>query len=108
MRKEVNMLREINAQEAKNEIKTGKKLLVFHALYCALRKMYKSTLEELADKNGVEILRVNIEENKEFATESGVRAIPYTQVYQDGSMIKDLVGYRTYDDLLSELDSFLK
>ncbi|WAM07166.1 thioredoxin family protein [Mycoplasmopsis cynos] len=104
------MLREINAQEAKNEIKTGKKLLVFHALYCEwkIRKMYKSTLEELADKNGVEILRVNIEENKEFATESGVRAIPYTQVYQDGSMIKDLVGYRTYDDLLSELDSFLK
>ncbi|SYV97845.1 Thioredoxin [Mycoplasmopsis edwardii] len=69
--------------------------------------MYKSTLEELAEKNGVEVLRVNIEENREFATQAGVRSIPYSQVYEDGKMTKDLLGFRTYDDLVSELSDFV-
>ncbi|AKF41398.1 thioredoxin [Mycoplasmopsis canis UF31] len=101
------MLREVNTQEALESIKEGKKLLVFHALWCGPCRMYKSTLEELAEKKGVEILRVNIEENREFANQAGVRSIPYTQLYEDGKMVGDLLGFRTFDDLSHELSDFI-
>ncbi|MCU9938528.1 hypothetical protein NWQ34_02445 [Mycoplasmopsis felis] len=37
-----------------------------------LRRMYKSSLEEIASKDGLDVLRVDIDAHKEFAGEAGV------------------------------------
>ncbi|BBA22163.1 thiol reductase thioredoxin [Mycoplasmopsis bovirhinis] len=102
------MLYEFNSQQAQEAIKEGKKILVFYALWCGPCKMFKGTLEEFAKKHNIDVIRVNIEENKEFAIAHNVASIPYTELYADGQKVGSLLGYRNYDQLVAELSNFLK
>ncbi|MBW0594660.1 thioredoxin [Mycoplasmopsis anatis] len=97
------MLKETTRQELGNELKSGTKLLVFHATWCAPCRMYKNSLIELSEKNGIEVYRVDIDKDKDFALDMGVQSIPATFVYKDGEKVKNFLGYRPYEQLVEEL-----
>ncbi|EFF41182.1 thioredoxin family protein [Mycoplasmopsis alligatoris] len=97
------MLHEVKKESLGKGLESGTKLLVFYASWCGPCRMYKSSLEDVSSKDGVDVYRVNIDEDKAFATEMGVSSIPATFIYKDGQVVKHFAGYRPYEQLLSEL-----
>ncbi|TDV24222.1 thioredoxin [Mycoplasmopsis mustelae] len=103
------MLTEANKEQVLEAMKSPKaKLVVFYAEWCGPCRMYKSSLDELADKDHMEILRFNIDSDKHFAREMGVETIPFSKVYENGALVKQFTGFRPYEALKDEIKNFLK
>ncbi|MHA3839012.1 thioredoxin family protein [Mycoplasma sp. HF14] len=95
------MLHESNKNQV-NEVLNSKPTLVlevFYASWCGPCKMFKSVLEELTQKDNVEVYRINIDENRDYAYEANVASIPYTRVYIDGVLTQTFLGYKPYGEL---------
>ncbi|WP_036463801.1 thioredoxin family protein [Mycoplasmopsis sturni] len=101
------MLKDVTKTEVMQEIKSGLHLVVFHATWCGACRMFKSTLDELAEKDGISVLRVDIDQDKNYAIEEKVQSIPYTLVYKDGQLVEKLLGFRPYDQIKAELAKYL-
>ncbi|QZE12060.1 co-chaperone YbbN [Mycoplasma sp. Ms02] len=98
------MLKESNTVNVQEELSSGKKLLVFYADWCGPCRMYKPVLEEYSAKSGVDVIRVNIDSEKELAREMQVQSIPATFVYENGAVTKAFGGYRPLEQLEQELN----
>ncbi|MFV8419078.1 thioredoxin domain-containing protein [Mycoplasma sp. 005V] len=95
------MLYESNKNQVNEVLATKPSLLleVFYASWCGPCRMYKGSLDELAEKDNVEVYRVNIDENRDYAFEANVASIPYTRVYRDGQLVSTFLGYKPYGEL---------
>ena len=63
------------------------------------------------DIPGVKFLKVNIldsQENRKIAIDNGVMGTPTIKVFCDGRPIGELVGYKSHDNLVSELKEILE
>ncbi|MCU4706784.1 thioredoxin family protein [Mycoplasma sp. CSL7503-lung] len=103
------MLKEANKEIISEALKSEKtKLVVFYADWCGPCRMYKGSLEQLDSNDNVEILRVNIDHNREFALENGVQGIPYTKVFTGDKQVKDFSGYVPYEILKEQIAPYIK
>ncbi|MFV8468068.1 thioredoxin domain-containing protein [Mycoplasma sp. VS42A] len=95
------MLHESNKTQVNEVLTTKPSLLleVFYASWCGPCKMFKAVLEELAQKDNIEVYRINIDENRDYAYEANVASIPYTRVYKDGVLVSTFLGYKPYAEL---------
>lgn len=74
-------------------IKDKKVIVDFWAPWCGPCKMLIKTLEEFDKKEtGVEVLKINVDENGELATEFGIRSIPALYLFDKGEEVKNHVG----------------
>ncbi|MEI7663151.1 MAG: thioredoxin [Bacteroidota bacterium] len=93
-------------QNFQNKIKTGTVLVDFWAAWCMPCKMMVPVLNEVAEEsNGrVTIAKVNVDEQKATAARFGIRSIPTMILFRNGKEVKRIVGVKTRDYLLKELD----
>jgi thioredoxin len=81
---------EITKEELKQKIENGEKLVVdFWAPWCGPCKTMKPIFERVSeeyrsDNSEVQLYTLNVEENKEFAAELGIRAIPTVKTFSNG------------------------
>ena len=81
---------EITKEELKQKIENGEKLVVdFWAPWCGpcktMKPIFERVSEEYRDENSeVQLYTLNVEENKEFAAELGIRAIPTVKTFSNG------------------------
>jgi thioredoxin len=81
---------EITQELLQEKINNGEKLVVdFWAPWCGPCKMMKPIFEKVAEKyrnenSDVQLYTLNVEENKEFAAELGIRAIPTVKSFANG------------------------
>ncbi|MDJ1649136.1 thioredoxin family protein [Mycoplasma phocimorsus] len=101
------MLLETTKSQLGNTLKTGTKLLVFHAVWCPPCKMLKGELEQLDKLDLLPIFRVDIDVDKQFATDHGVQSIPTGFVYKDGQIVDKFQGFQTVDQLKSLVEKYL-
>ena len=80
----------------------GLYIVDFYANWCGPCKMLGIVLEDLTDVN---ILKVNVDENEALAKEYKVMSIPYLLIIKDGEIKKELIGFRSKEDLEEELKS---
>ena len=99
----VKILTDLNFQ---HRIKTGTVLVDFWASWCMPCKMMIPVLNEVAEEaNGkFTIAKVNVDEQKATASKFGIRSIPTMILFQHGKEVKRIVGIKTKDYLLKELD----
>ena len=99
----VQILTDLNFQ---NKIKTGTVLVDFWAAWCVPCKMMIPVLNDVAEEaNGKFIIaKVNVDEQKATAAKFGIRSIPTMILFQNGREVKRIVGVKTKDYLLKELD----
>lgn len=71
-------------------------LVDFYAEWCGPCKMMGPVLETL---EGIEVLKINVDENQELAKEYNVMSIPYMLILKDGEKAAELVGFHTKDDI---------
>ena len=90
-------------------LKSDKPVLVdFWATWCGPCRMLGPVIEELATEyeGRVEVGKVDVDNNQEFAAKYGVRNIPTVLVFKDGEVVGRQVGVapkKVYTDALDSL-----
>ena len=78
-------------------------LVDFFATWCGPCQMIAKELEKL--ENEYNILKVDIDENRDYAIDKGIEAVPTIFIYKNGKKIKEIEGYKTAEELKQEIQN---
>jgi len=91
---------EITTQELKEKIANGEKLIVdFWAPWCGPCRMMKPMFEQASEKlmkdnSEVKLYTFNIENDKEYVAELGLRSVPTIKAFSKGKEVFTEIGLK--------------
>ena len=91
-------------------LKNDKPVLVdYWAEWCGPCRQVAPVLEAILAEHGdkLEIVKLNVDENPEVTRRYGILNIPTLGVFQNGQVVKELVGARSKSRLLDDLAEFI-
>lgn len=91
-------------------LRSEKPVLVdYWAEWCGPCRQVAPVLEAIASEHGdkIDIVKLNVDENPEVTQRYGILNIPTLGVFQNGEVVKELVGARSKSALLRELAEFI-
>ena len=84
---------EISQEELREKINGGEKVIVdFWAPWCGPCKIVKPLFERISIDSEIPMYTLNVDENRELASEVGIRAIPTIKSFNDGNVVDTKVG----------------
>ncbi len=84
------MIKYLKEEKLEDLVKEGTYVVDFYADWCGPCKMLGSVLEKLEDVN---IIKINVDEHNDLATQFGVMSIPTLIVFKDGVETKKQIGF---------------
>src|SRR6266571_1897245 len=81
-------------------------LVDFWATWCGPCKMIAPVLEEIAgEKDGqLKIAKLDVDQNPDSAQKFGVMSIPTLLLFKNGQEVSRIVGYRSKNQLVQQLE----
>ena len=77
-------------------------LIDFYADWCGPCKMLGQVLETIEE---IDIIKINVDEEEELAKKYKVMSIPNMFIVKDGEVVKQMIGFRSKDEILEEIES---
>ena len=96
----------INKSNFQNEVLDSEKpvLLDFWAPWCGPCRMVTPIVDEIAAERGdIKVGKVNVDEERELASQFGVMSIPTLVVIKGGRVVNQMVGARPKSQILAML-----
>ena len=96
------MLKHIkDSAEFNNETAKGKVLVDFFATWCGPCKMLSPILEKVASEHeDLTVLKVDVDEVGDVATQYGIRSIPTLILFEDGKAVDMKLGFMPEESVL--------
>jgi thioredoxin 1 len=91
-------------------LQSSKPVIVdYWAEWCGPCRMVAPVLEEIAGEHAdkIDVVKLNIDENPKVAKRYQILAIPTMSVFQNGEVVKQIVGAKPKAALLRELSEFI-
>jgi thioredoxin-like negative regulator of GroEL len=104
---------EITAQELKEKIKSGDKLIIdFYGTFCGPCKVMKPWFEKVAkemnEQDGTKLYLFNIEQDKDFVVnELGIRGVPTIKGFSGGKEVYSSTGVLREEQIKSVASQIL-
>ena len=76
----------------------------FYATWCGPCKMFGPVFEEVADKENINFVKLDVDKDSEIARKYGVMSIPTIILFKNGKEIKRHTGFMSKEDL----ENFIK
>jgi thioredoxin 1 len=101
---------EITSVELKQKIENGEKVLVdFYGVWCGPCKIMKPTFEKIANQikeegSEVQMYTMDVDINREYAGELGLRSIPTIKGFSNGKEILSEVGVKQKEAILEMVE----
>ena len=98
-----------NSNEYFEEISKGVTLVDFYADWCGPCRMLAPAIDKISTEydGKIKVLKVNVDNTPELAAKYGISSIPTLIVVKDGSAVKVNVGFISFDEIKSMIDSVL-
>lgn len=90
------MIKYLKEEKLEDLVKNGTHLVDFYAEWCGPCKMLGSVLETMED---VDIIKINVDEHPELATQFGVMSIPVLMVFKDGKETAKTMGFQPEESI---------
>ena len=87
-------------------LETDKTVLIdFWADWCGPCKMLSPIVDEIAEEidDSVKVCKINVDDERELATEFQIRSIPTLAVIKDGKVVNLSVGVKSKPEILNML-----
>lgn len=105
------MIKDIKTDEYDQEVVNngGLVLVDFWATWCGPCRMVAPVLDELATEYSeqLKIVKVNADEEPDLLGRFGISSIPTILVYNNGEIVKTIIGAKPKVGLLKEIQDFL-
>lgn len=82
-------------------------LVDFWAEWCGPCKKVSPILDEISEEHGILVGKLNIDENPVKPSEYSVSSIPTMVLFEDGVVIKTIIGAKPKHKMLEELAQWL-
>ncbi len=95
----------IGNKENIEEIQTRDKILVdFHATWCGPCRMLAPILEQIESKLAFDIMKIDVDEQEEFAKKNGVMVVPTLILFERGKEVGRKSGFLSLEELQEWLE----
>ncbi|MDI9507205.1 MAG: thioredoxin [Bacillota bacterium] len=99
------MIVEATAKEVQKE--TGLVLVDFYADWCGPCKILSPIIEQLSGEiDGVKFMKVNVDNERDFAIENRVSSIPTLVLYNNGAEVARRVGFAPKETLQKWINEY--
>jgi thioredoxin 1 len=85
----------------------GLVLVDFWAEWCGPCKKVSPILDEISEEHGILVGKLNIDENPVKPVEYSVSSIPTMVLFEDGIVVKTIIGAKPKHKMLEELSEWL-
>ena len=103
------MIKVVNSNEFKSEIKKDMVLVDFFAEWCGPCKILSPILDELQVefKDKINIIKVNVDNNMDIAQQYNISNIPALVVLKKGEEVQRLMGFSPKQEIKENIEKHL-